>query len=200
MKSVLRSIKPYWLYLIIIGIKKIEIGKTIPKADDWNKVVFLYCSRDMKSFNRIPDKDREWMRKYLGKVACRFVCDKIENFRFDALEITYMSRKFRDANLVNEEFFEGTQVTYQEAYDYCEGMTFDEEDTDYFYGWHISDLVIYDGPKELSEFKIVGCKGCKDKDTYHCKFYCEGERAIKRPPQSWCYVEERKWNLTENRL
>ena len=35
-----------------------------------------------------------------------------------------------------------------------------------FYGWHISDLKIYDTPKELSDF------------------------GLKRPPQSWCYVEE----------
>lgn len=34
------------------------------------------------------------------------------------------------------------------------------------YGWHISELVIYDSPKELSDFNL------------------------KRPPQSWCYVEE----------
>ena len=57
------------------------------------------------------------------------------------------------------------------------------------YGWHITDLKIYDKPKELSEFK-TGCKGCKERDTYHCKFYCYGERPITRPPQSWCYVEE----------
>ena len=34
-------------------------------------------------------------------------------------------------------------------------------------GWHISDLKIYDEPQELSEFGLT------------------------RPPQSWCYVEER---------
>ena len=43
------------------------------------------------------------------------------------------------------------------------------------YGWHISDLVIYDKPKELSEF-----------------FTPMGKRPsymLERPPQSWCYVE-----------
>ncbi len=38
------------------------------------------------------------------------------------------------------------------------------------YGWHISDLVIYDEPKDLGEF------------------------SIKKPPQSWCYVKEREDN------
>ena len=39
-----------------------------------------------------------------------------------------------------------------------------------FYGWHISKLVIYDKPKELSDF------------------YCR--KLLTLPPQSWCYVEE----------
>ena len=82
MKAVYRSIKPYWLYLILIGYKTVEVSKTFPKADDWNKEVFLNCSKDMKSFKRIPEKDREWMRKYLGKCACRFVCDSIEEIEY----------------------------------------------------------------------------------------------------------------------
>jgi hypothetical protein len=190
MKSVYRSIKPYWLYLVIIGKKKIEVGKTFPKADDWNKEVFFHCSKDMKSFKRIPEKDREWMRKYLGKCACRFVCNEIEEFRYDALEMTYMARKYRDKNLLNEEFFKGTQVTYQEAYEYCEGMTFDEEDTDYFYGWHISDLVIYDKPRGLSEFTkpCNHANDCCTCDRYdYIRHRCYNE--ITRPPQSWCYAE-----------
>lgn len=46
------------------------------------------------------------------------------------------------------------------------------------YGWHISNLKIYHNPKPLSEFKRW-C-GAGEWETL--------ER-IKRPPQSWCYVE-----------
>lgn len=53
---------------------------------------------------------------------------------------------------------------------------------------HISDLVIYDNPKELSEFH-------RHDNTYDNAFgWAFEDRAkstpIKRPPQSWCYVEE----------
>ena len=44
---------------------------------------------------------------------------------------------------------------------------------------HISDLVIYDEPKELSEFN-------------HCGVNYHFNPPITRPPQSWCYVEELK--------
>ena len=50
-------------------------------------------------------------------------------------------------------------------------------------GWHISDLKIYDKPKELSEF------------SYWLGFISYGATDnhghLKRPPQSWCYVEDR---------
>ena len=57
------------------------------------------------------------------------------------------------------------------------------------YGWHITDLRIYDTPREMSEFKPPFEK-CADKvcDEFLCAS-CE-YGSIKRPPQSWCYVEE----------
>lgn len=47
--------------------------------------------------------------------------------------------------------------------------------------WHISNLKIYDAPKPLSKF--MGLR--KTKFGY-------APVEIKRPPQSWCYVEELK--------
>lgn len=57
------------------------------------------------------------------------------------------------------------------------------------YGWHISKLEIYDTPKKLSKFlrPFENCIG-KVCDEYGCA-YCENGH-IKRPPQSWRYVEE----------
>ena len=52
------------------------------------------------------------------------------------------------------------------------------------YGWHISDLVGYDKPKELCEFKGLR----KTKFGY-------APVEIKRPPQSWCYVEEDTYEM-----
>lgn len=49
----------------------------------------------------------------------------------------------------------------------------------------ISDLVIYDEPKELSEF-------CKP--TMPTGLRYEND-TITRPPQNWCYVEEREENV-----
>ena len=57
------------------------------------------------------------------------------------------------------------------------------------YGWHISELKIYDKPKELREFmqchKCEYYSGCKEHE-----YGCDGIYKVKRPPMSWCYVEE----------
>lgn len=53
------------------------------------------------------------------------------------------------------------------------------------YGWHISDLVIYDKPKELSEFK-------GRKLVWRGNNHVHAYETVTRPPQSWCYVEELK--------
>jgi hypothetical protein len=70
-------------------------------------------------------------------------------------------------------------------------------------GLAITDLVIYDEPRELSEFKTF-CKDFYDgKHCDECKYFidgrgyeydesdcgCNGLKPIERPPQSWCYVE-----------
>lgn len=166
MKAVLRSIKPYWLYLIIIGKKTIEVGKDFPKADDWSRDVVLYCSKDLRSFNRIPEKDREWMQKYLGRCACRFVCDDIDTIAvFNDL---LYCEKNSQANKLNQ-----MCLTIEEIKAYLGSKN-------QGYNWHISDLKIYDKLKELSEFhKPIMPTGLR----YEAD-------AIARPPQSWCYVEE----------
>ena len=60
------------------------------------------------------------------------------------------------------------------------------------YGWHISDLRIYDTPKELSEFQRATdpCDSCHAEYTWECTDCKKWGGDIKRPPQSWCYVDD----------
>ena len=64
------------------------------------------------------------------------------------------------------------------------------------YGWHISDLCIYDTPKELSEFQRATdpCDSCHAEYTWECTGCKKLSGDIKRPPQSWCYV----WRSADN--
>jgi predicted transcriptional regulator len=116
-----------------MGRKVVELGKNFPSAEDWDREVYLYCSKDMRSFNRIPEKGREYMRRFLGKVACKFICGKmfeVYQHHSDWVEIK--------ACVPKDEFLEylGTARGTERK---C-------------YGWHIASLTIYEEPKELGEF------------------------------------------------
>lgn len=189
MKAVLRSIKPYWLYLILTGKKTIEVGKSCPKSKDWNKVVEMYCSKDIRSFNRIPEKDREWMHKYLGKVAGLFVCDDItkivtwQRTWFDIWERPVATTT--EYGIWNDDFKQMC-LTWKEINDYGKKKP--------LYGWHISQLKIYDKPKELKDFLLPCggkiCWGCNLLNVKEADCINRGKRYATRPPQSWCYVQE----------
>lgn len=61
----------------------------------------------------------------------------------------------------------------------------------------ITNLKIYDKPKELSEFRPICkfegkdliCNLCPNHE-YNGGLFFECRRKVTRPPQSWCYVEE----------
>ena len=80
MRDILISLKPYYYYLIGERIKKVEVRKSYPKAEDWSKSGWFYMSRDEKSFAKIPKEFQEKYRKHFGKVGMRFVCPKISHW------------------------------------------------------------------------------------------------------------------------
>ena len=174
-KSVMRSIKPFWFYLICEVIKTIEVSKTAPTAKDWDKITYLYCSKDMKSFNSIPKEHRERYRKYLGKVGARFVCEKVTKYSFSNLEAEY---RITDVDISN------TCLNHTELISYGKG--------EILFGWHISELKIYDEPRELYDFvNYKKYKVCKEKDCFSSDcFICPNNSIVCRPPQSWFYVNE----------
>lgn len=192
-KAVLLSVQPYWVFLIIakamgwnIDIAKtIEVRKSCPRAEDWNKTVKIYCSNNKKSFARIPKKYQPLMQPLLGKVVGEFVCDEI-------YDIGYSPYNHGGFISNTDNLHEKSCLDLEQMFNYLS--------QGYGYGWHISDLVIYDKPKELSEFikpciygdeSDVGCFSC-DKSGYRPDGHIDCFNAVTRPPQSWCYVEVTK--------
>ena len=172
MKSVLISIQPKWCEQIANGGKTIEVRKTRPKIETPFKC-YIYCT---KQFYR--KGDGYFQGKYCGKVIGEFVCDRIEDMR--------------DVQR------EPTCLTIDEWLKYTDGHK------GIVWGWHISDLVIYEKPKELSEFATLCLAECSapykcDKCEYYYRedyedgvyeeCCCNNLKPLKRPPQSWCYVE-----------
>lgn len=125
---------------------------------------YIYCTRS-KKYRNLREMDEAFGG---GMVIGEFVCDSILD-----TQLVHMSN---------------TCLSVDEWLKYTDGHK------GRLYGWHISDVMIYDRPKELSEF----IKPCEN-DLYCeiCAMYSEfSERCynaalrITRPPQSWCYVED----------
>ena len=173
---ILASLKPYYYYLIGERKKTIEVRKSALK--DLPQDIVFYMSKDEKSFAKIPKKFQGKYREHFGKIGIRAVVDKIGKMKM-------IIDDFGNLILLSSIAIWGFNhcLSNDELDVYLDGKT--------GYGWHISNLKIYDKPKELSEFK-TGCNGCKERDTYHCYFHCYGERPLTRPPQSWQYVREKK--------
>ena len=211
-KAVMISIQPYYVFLIIAKKmgwdipqeKRIEVRKDYPKDPAWNKTAYIYCSKNKKSFKRIPKEYQPLMEKFLGKVIGEFVCDRIEEIP------CYIEAEIYDEYLEDDNFLNGCKLTYDELFNYLNGSD--------GYAWHISNLVIYDKPKELGEFyaynaelhkrfengenyccydgtndsgeALTDCPANNIKNCYRCWEEWSGWcHKLTHPPMSWFYVE-----------
>ena len=176
------SIQPKWCELIANGKKTVEIRKTKPKLDTPFKC-YIYQTRKTWVYD-IFSLIADWQ----GKVIGEFVCDEITGGFLITPWGDFIQRQ--------------SCLTYREIYAYGKNEPL-------FY-WHISDLIIYDKPKELGEFykyteyddsnnDFRPCLSCEhnkfdwSENCEICDIDFDGEHCIhlqmKRPPQSWCYVE-----------
>lgn len=178
MRSVLISIKPKWCELIASGKKTVEVRKTRPKIEAPFKC-YIYKTFD----GRINTIDM--LENNLGKVIGEFVCDKIDKFHEWQLSPQGKYQKAEQHDL--DIFLLESCLTFEQVAKYRENLPYFKP----LYGWHISDLVIYDKPKELSEFAKICNHNCFAPCPYYQgkEYECE-KPIITGPPQSWCYCVE----------
>lgn len=166
-KAITLSIRPKWCEKIASGEKTIEVRKTRPKLDTPFKC-YIYCTQSGVALGA-------WGKH--GKVIGEFTCDRI-----DRLAPANEPYGIYD---IDDDYVLQTCLENGALWDYGHGTS--------LYGWHISDLKIYDKPRELREFKksnrdcFYADLGLAKRDCPDCK---NSGCFLERPPQSWCYVEE----------
>ena len=214
--AVMLSIKPKWCKLIASDKKTIEVRKTRPKIEPPFKS-YIYCTKDGTSVYGdnncyVTDvlgllspkakqsfEDISKLHEWNGKVIGEFICDKI-------IEYEYFKEDFNAGIYEGYAITDCTELSLNDCLEEKELVKYGKGKP--LYGWHISDLIIYNEPKELSRFIKDRCAFFDNDCTCHetcCYQYrettCYGqtvitcadpEMCIKRvshPPQSWCYVE-----------
>jgi hypothetical protein len=190
-KAVMLSIRPKWCEKICSGEKTIEVRKTRPKLETPFKV-YIYCTLPKYPHEDFIATDYPKPQFYGGgKVIGEFTCDRIyeigkrgipENFDYCYLSLNEWGNDDIETEI---KAISASCVSKEKLNAYGAKAPF-------LYGWHISDLKIYDKPRELREFKknnrdcFYADLGLAKRDCPDCK---NSGCFLERPPQSWCYVE-----------
>lgn len=170
--KILISIHPEWCEKIFNGEKTVEVRRTRPKIEPPFEVL-VYCTRGKPFLYKNPNNGElfldnnggyrggDYEDRYLtGKVIGSFVCDEVYDLFSWGLGVGCANK---DGDLLAaDRIIKKTCLTAGQIVDYLKNGkgTFEG------YGWHITELKLFDKPMELSEFGVT------------------------RAPQSWCYVEE----------
>ena len=172
MKAIMISIKPKWCAKIMNGEKTIEVRKNKALANAIQKLIdengyadiYVYCTKDKSLIytdgtdGKGDYVDYKYYDSYKGdendigggKVVFKFRCH-------EAREISWQIGLHELEQQSFSNFLDKCCLSYFELNDYL--------NMENGYAIHISDLEIFDEPKELSEFKR------------------------KKAPQNFCYVE-----------
>ena len=218
------SIRPNWCKKIANLRKTVEIRKTAPNLEVPFKC-YIYCTKAPKKLITIfrdgeesydgeiyhgktkfitwdgigvPDDIDSAMQKVIGE----FVCDKID-------KLVHVGACNNDVLQLNIETPDGL---WKPAESLLQAACMTKASTEKYlqgrngYCWHISDLNVYDKPRDLDEFSRFGFFGMGRSNcvcgNWRCENYEPSEDhmipptckidgcSICRPPQSWCYVEE----------
>lgn len=239
-KALLLSVRPKWCALEMNGIKKIEVrkGTALYKAiqkliDEYGYAEFyVYNTRDeryrldkelngkyfvwdTKSKDYPFDKTRN-RHYFFGKVVFKFRCYKVEEIKYRTVfkenPFHFLKEKsgYGTDTLYADEFIKNTCLTNKELKQYLNT----DKPNKHACAIHISDLEIFDEPKELREFKHSFCDNLKnikvvknfsDRDVFQffdnercskCKHYdsdcndcLRSFKPLTKAPQSFCYVE-----------
>lgn len=158
-KAIIISIRPEWVEKILNGEKKLELRKTFPSKCKIPTDVYIYCTKSDKyhldyeyaknqyykiwsCWDKKSHFYRKYKERYSGKVIAKFTLSygkEIDKY---------------DGWLVGK----SAQISSKEFSEY-------KGNKEVLYGWGIENVIVFEQPKELSEF------------------------GLKRPPQSWQYVE-----------
>lgn len=211
MKTVMLSVQPPWCEKIAMQEKTLEIRKTRPNMQTPFKCYIYQTKRSCMYKLLTKHGSFKWANAVMngrGKVIGDFVCNRIDkigkrginnNFDYCYLSLNTFGNDDIEVEItdIQKSGIPKPELNAYGAHSNC------------LFAWHISDLVIYDKPKDIGEF-VPHCRYMLD-DMGSCNYReiaCNHQafdhnswpdcslnvvtckKRLKRPPQSWCYVEE----------
>lgn len=201
MKGLLLPVGPRWSGKIFGGEKNIDVRKRCPNLFTPFPVM-IYETKAIQT-EHYDGCDVTYCGR--GKVIGMALCDKIYDERevvynyFDA-GMTEIGRKDKSIPTYSEIFIRQSCLNLKEIEEYSEGLP--------LFGLHFSTKKLFEKPRGLGT--LTAWRDCETLERYfkHCKFgyahptHCKYCRLVKRPPQSWQYIDidlgDLKW-ISESR-
>ena len=204
MTAIMKSVSPRICEKVANGDCTILVSKTAPKCEVPFKC-YIYCTSAKPYLYKEANPPFELFldselykgkgyddRLFSSKVIGEFICDKVD--KIIPLQHTYYNyiglpiANITEYGIWNDDLAQMC-LKKKEIDNYGKGKM--------LYGWHISDLKIYDKPKELSEFYrpcsysgiCYSCNRFRPNGTPNDKPNDFCDSTITRAPQSWCYIE-----------
>ena len=171
---ILMSIQPQWLAKILNGEKTIEVRKHALKEGD---EVHIYCTKNPPIIGHAYNYPI--INFINGKVVAKFIVGKVRQITHDNTSGIYFKALCQDLN--EEELLKQSCLRWDELEKYLLSSK-----NDIIYALEITNLEIFDRPRELGEYNTKQ-EICVDYDTKYIVFL-----SITHAPQSWQYawVEE----------
>ena len=200
MNSIIMSIRPEWSEKILNGIKTEEIRKNLGKLTPPFKV-YGYVTKGNPTLYRLMTYQKEWFtsipdgwivdcldKGFNGKVCFEFVVDKCEFIEYDELITCDKNQyEFHTSSMDENDLLQACCLSQGTLWDY-----YFEKGKVGAYSLHISELKVYDKPRELGEFSHYKKKTISsfmgEFEPYTTKVLVPLTRAF----QSWGYVEEKQ--------
>lgn len=179
MKAILMSLRPEYWELMRKDIKTIELRKRVPSIQPPYTVYLYVTSRSVFSEDKLLGKTY-YHGSFYGKVMGEFVCDQV----FDYVRLGTCRSDIRYN--ISDDHLAATGLPYEKLEEYGDGKP--------LHGCHLTRLKIYDRPLPVTAFRKpcvndLYCESCA-MFNMHSEFCGNAALRVKRPPQSWCYVEE----------
>lgn len=163
MKSIITSVSPYLCEKIASGDCKILVKKSAPREVPFKD--YIYCTKT-KSQLRYNEYDGAYVNSEgelvyaQQRIIGEFICDKV--IRTCGWRLRGKTQRCAKRTAAEEEFPRLACLTIDEIVEHSGSENLEVA------GLHISDLKIYDEPKELSEFKTPPCEK-PEKACENCK-------------------------------
>lgn len=210
MIKVLMSLQPKWCAKILNREKTIEVRRVAPKLKAPYEVL-IYCTKEkpyiVASYSGVVENEKPYyvdvkfmppvISEFInGKVVGKFTVEKVEKINYKSYNENYCYYSLEETIEGNYGLEKMTGLNMSEIHNYLNGKN--------GYALHISNLQIFDKPKELGEFYKCGyneaLKQQEFKNEQAKGFSCfvggvypletlEKEYRLTKAPQSFMYVE-----------